>query len=254
METNPILQDAVNSLEGLGLRGILPAAATSLLDGLGVVAGNNGQGPITLLDGEVDVESLLNLAGGFGLSIGGVESQIYRDHKIWGLDVLGLTLAIGEADATTFVITLGSPIGGPPALELVKSALDSFDGVAPSLLDSPGPQRLLSKLPSGFLTTLLGSCGDLKELASIIDLPGCTGAALSAAVLGTDDLIIYGIVGFQDESSAVAALDTAMQRIEEEGGLPFGGVSVGREDELVWARVVVDSAQVAQALKDFSLP
>lgn len=254
LDNSPILRDAVNNLEGLGLHGILPAAATSLLDGIGVALGEHEQGPITLLDGEVDIESLLQLAGGFGLSINGVESQIYRGHKIWSLNVLGFTLAVGEADAATVVATSASPIGGPPASELVKIALDSFDGVTPRMLDNPGTQRLINKLPSGFLTTLLSRCDEIQELASIIDMPNCTGAAISAEPMGRDRLVINGIVRFQDEGTAAAAMQMAVQRLEDQGRLSFGGVMFGQEAELVWSLLIVDSAQVVEALKAFSFP
>ena len=68
------------------------------------------------------------------------------------------------------LLTSGSPSGGAPTLDLVKSSLDAFDGLGPNFLDNPVFQSLLSRLPSGFITTLLAWCGTLGELAVIIAL------------------------------------------------------------------------------------
>ena len=252
LENSLLLREAVN-LEELGLQGIWPTVATGLLDGLAVAASASGHDAITVLDGSIDVEALLQLAGGFGISVGEPKSETYRDHRIWSLDVFGIGLAVGEADANTVVMTSDSFAGGAPALELVKGSLDTFDGLSPSLLDDSVNKQLLSRLPTGFSTALLGPCGDLKELAAIIDLPGCTGAAISADVLGRDGVVFYGLALFQEESSAAAALEMALHRTQAQGELLLGDATVGQDEKLVWIRVTVNPAQVAQALEALSL-
>lgn len=251
LENSSLLREAVD-LEELGLQGILPTVATGLLDGLAIAATESGQDPITVLDGKIDVETLLQLAGGFGISVGEPKSETYRGHGIWTIDVFGIGLAVGQADANTVVMTSDSFAGGAPALELVKSSMDTFDGLSPSLLDDSANKQLLSRLPTGFSTALIGPCGDLKELVAVIDLPGCASAAISADVLDPDGVVFYGLALFQEEGSAAAALQMALQRIQAQGELLFGDATVGQDEKLVWIRGVVDPAKVAQALKAFS--
>ena len=246
LETSFLLQESIN-LEAIGLQGILPTAVISLLDGIGVAASGSGQGPLMMLDGQVDVETLLQLAGGQP------KSERHRQHGVYSLDLAGLSMAVGQADATTAVLTAGSGAEGSSALERVKSSLDSFDGLSPNLLDDRETKQLLSMLPTGFAAALLGRCGDLRELAPVIDLSGCAGAAISAEVLDQDRMLFYGLVRFQDESSAAEALELAVQRIDAQGRLPLGSATVGQEKEIIWARLVVDRAQVTQALRAFSL-
>lgn len=248
------LLDSEFDLEGLGLPSIVPTAATNLLDGLGVVAGPQGGGSLAVLEGPIDVESLLQLAGGFGFGLGAPEPETYRDHRVWNIDVLGLILAVGEADATTVVLSSGLSSENVSYLDLVKDSLDSFDGRAPRWLDDPINDRLLNRLPSGFVTTLLARCGDLAQFEAVIDLPGCAGAAASAQSLGANGVVIYALIAFEDATLASAGLELAIQRIATDGGLPFGEVSFGQEGELVWTRVLIDTSQVAQALKALSLP
>ena len=253
MEGSPLLKSTFG-LEELGVPGIVPTAVISLLDGAGVVTGPAGDGSLAVLDGSIDVESLLQLASGFGFALGGPEPEQYRDHQIWNIDAFGLTLAVGEADATTVVLSSGLFSGNVSSLDLVKGSLDSFDGLAPRWLDDPINGRLLNRLPSGFVTTLLARCGDLARLTPVIDLPGCAGAAASAESLGADGVVIYGLIAFDDATLASAGLKLAMQQIEADGGLHFGEVTAGQEEELVWTRVLIDTSQVAQALKALSQP
>ena len=224
------------------------------LDGVGVVAGPDGKGSLAVLDGSIDVESLLQLAGGFGIALGGPEPEAYRDHRVWNIDVFGLTVAVGEADVTTVVLSSGLVSENVSSLDLVKGSLDSFDGLAPRWLADPVNARLLNRLPSGFVTTLLARCGDIAQLAAVIDLPGCAGAAVSAESLGAERLVIYGLIAFESATLASAGLQLAIQQIEADGGLPFGDVTAGEEGELVWIRALIDTSQLAQALRALSQP
>ena len=167
-------------LGGLGLPAIVPTRTTELLDTLGVATAPEGEGSLAVLDGSIDVGSLLQLASGFGISVGAPKPELYRNHRLWNIDVFDFSLAVGEADSTIVVLSSGSFSSGVSALDLVKGSLDSFDGLTSTLLDEPVNQNLLNRLPSGFATTLVAQCGDLTQLAAVMDLPGCTGAAVSA--------------------------------------------------------------------------
>ena len=239
-------------MESLGVPAIVPLGVTNLLDMVGVASGPEGHGSLAVLDGSIDVGSLLQLAGGFGISVGQPKPELYRDHRLWNIDVFGLSLAVGEVDPATVVLSSGSSSSGVSALDLVQSSLDSADGLTSTLLDSPDNQTLLNNLPSGFTMTLLARCGDFTDLAAVMDLPNCTGAAVSAQSLGVDRVVFYGLVAFEDATLAAGALRLALEHIEAGGGLPFAKVEAGQVGELIWSRSTVEPGQVAQALKAFS--
>jgi hypothetical protein len=253
LQGSPALEEAL-SLETLGLAGSLPGPATGLIDRVVLATGENGEGAFTVLDGAFDVEALLDVASGFGLSTGSPEPEAYRDHQVWSMDVFGLTLAVGEADDSTVVFATGSPLGGAPAVELVKGSLDVFDGLQPGLLDDPDIRGLVDQLPSGFAATVIHQCGDLGELGPVIDLPGCAGAAVSAGLHDDQTVVFYGLAGFEDESLAAAALETALERIEGGVALSFGELALDQEGPLVFAKVLVDPAQMAEATRSLTIP
>ena len=253
LEAAPVLESAFD-LGGIGIPGIVPPTAISLMDGVGIVPGTAGAGTLTVLDGFTEIDSLLRLTGALGFTLGEPEAELYRDHRVWNLEALGLIMAVGEADVSTVVLSSGIFSENRSLLGLVKGSLDSFDGLAPSWQDDPINARLLNRLPSGFVTTLLAQCDDLAQLSAAIDLPGCAGAAVSAEALGADRLVIYGIIAFADAALASTGMELAMQRIEAEGGLSFGDVTFGQEEELVWTMVLIDTSEVAQALKALSQP
>jgi len=248
LKESPVLLGLVDS-DRLGIPGIIPIDATGLLDRVAVAAAEEGQ--ITLIQGDIDVASMLKLVGGFGFSLDIPDPEDYRGHLVWDINILGITLAIGQADATTVIFSSGSPAGGPPAAANVKESMDTFDGLAPGFLDRPNSQRLLERLPSGFATAVLAECGGLGQIATITDIPGCTGAAISAEITGAGEVTFYGLAAFQDEAQAAAALETALNRVQDEEALPFGEVSVGQEQELIWTIIVVREEQVADALGAF---
>ena len=255
LKESPVLRGLVDS-NSLGIPGIIPIDAAGLLDRVAVAVAEDRQ--ITLIQGDIDVASMLNLAGRFGLSLNLPDPEDYRGHQVWDIDILGITLALGQADATTVVLSSGSPAGGssaagPSAAANVKASLDTFDGLAPGFLGRPNGQRLLQRLPSGFATAFLAECADVGQLATIIDIPGCTGAALSAEITGEGEVTLYGLAAFQDEALALAALEIALKRIQEEDVLPFDEVAVGQEQELIWTIIVVREEQVAEALEAFQL-
>jgi hypothetical protein len=132
--------------------------------------------------------------------------------------------------------------------------LDVFDGLQPGLLDDPEINGLVDRLPSGFAATVFHRCGDLGELGMVIDVPGCAGAAVSASLEDDEAVVFYGITGFEDESSAGAALQLALERIEGGGSLSFGELVLDQEGPLVLAKVLVDPAQLAKAAQSLTVP
>ena len=252
LEDSPLLRDAID-LEGLGVPAIIPTGATGLLDRVGLASRASGREPITVLEGDLDVESLLQLAGGLGLSLAVPQAEDYRGHQVWNIDIFGLSLAVGQADDKTVVFSAGSPAGGPTALELVKASLDSFDGLAPALSEDAATKKLLAELPSGFATALLAGCAELANLGISIDFPGCDRAAMSA-VFDQTEVIIYGLALFEEESMAKAAVQIALALIEADARLPISEVVIEQEQALFRVRITVNPEQVAEALEAFSLP
>jgi hypothetical protein len=253
LESSPALQETL-SPESLGLAGVLPSAATGLVSRLVLATGEGGQGAFTVLDGSFDVAALLDVASGFGISVGSPEPEAYRDHRVWSMDVFGLTLAVGEADDSTVIFASGSTLGGAPAVELVEGALDVFDELQASLLDEPEIRGLVDQLPSGFAATVIRHCGDLGELGAVIDLPGCSGAAVSVGLQEDQTVVFYGLANFDDESLAEAALEMALKRIEEGVDLSFGELALDQQGSLILARVLVEPDQVAQAARSLTMP
>ena len=245
---SPVLSGLMNS-DRLGIPGIIPIDATGLLDRVAVAVSEEGQ--ITLLQGAIDVASMLNLAGSFGFTLAIPDPEDYRGHLVWDINILGITLAMGQADATTVVFSSGSPAGGPPAVANVKESLDTFDGLAPGFLSRPDGQRIIERLPSGFAAAVLAECAELGRLATVINIPGCLGAGISAEITGEGEVTLYGLAAFQDEEQALAALEIALNMVQDEDALPFNEVAVGQEQEFIWTIVVVSEEQVAEALEAF---
>jgi hypothetical protein len=67
-------------------------------------------------------------------------------------------------------------------------------------------------------------------------------------------VVFYGLAGFEDESSAAAALEMALERIEGEVALSLGELALDQEGRLILARVLVDPAQVAEAARSLTMP
>ena len=248
LKESPVLSGLVDP-DRLGIPGIIPIDASALLERVAVAVATEGQ--ITLMQGDIDVASMLNLVGGFGLSLNIPDPEDYRGHQVWDIEILGITLTLGQADTTTVIFSSGSSAEGPTAAANIKESLDAFDGLAPGFLSGPNAQRLLGGLPSGFAAAILADCGGLGQLATIIDVPGCAGAAISAEITGAGEVTIYGLAAFEDEGQASAALEIALNRVQEEEALPFDEVAVGQEQELVWTIIVVREEQVAEALGAF---
>lgn len=244
---NPDVQEAIK-LDSLGIMGALPPGTSNVLDGLVLASRDDGEGLIVIMDGNLDIESLFQVAQAFGISLGGPKAQAYRDHQIWDIDILGQKLAIGGVDGSTSVSSTGSSAGGVSAVDLVKGALDSFDGIESGLLEDPNVARLVNRLPSGVVMALFLSCAEMEDISPISSLESCAGAAASVEFLNADTFAVNILVGFgiEGEASTAAAL-------VEEDGLSVGSLvpqemAARAEGPLLAVRFFIDAAEVAQVI------
>ena len=250
LKDNPVLSGLLDS-ERLGIPALIPIDATASIERVAVAA--TGQGQITVMKGNIDVASLLKLVGGFGFTLNIPDPEDYRDHQVWDINILGVTLAVGQADPTNVIFSSGPPAAGTTAVAKIRESLDTFDGLSPGFLDSPDAMRLLERLPLGFATSVLSDCAALGDIATVIDIPGCIGGAVSAEITGAGEVTFYGLAAFKDEAQALAALEIALDRVQDEDGLPFDEVAVGQEEELIWSIITVESERLAEALEAFDL-
>ena len=247
LRENPDIEEAIQ-LDQLGVLSALPPGADDLLDGLMVASREEGEGLIVIMDGTLDVEGLFQVAQAFGISLGGPKPESYRDHQIWDIDLLGLKLAIGGVDGSTSVSSTGSTTGGGSAIDLVKGALDSFDGLGPQVMDDPNVARLVNRLPSGFVTTLFLSCAGMENISPISSLEGCAGAAASVELLSPETLAVNILVGFSIEGQASIAAALVEKRGISLGRLVPQDMAAGLEGPLLAVRLLIDTAQVAQVI------
>ena len=73
-----------------GGTGRLPPSAAKLLDSLVVASRDGGEGLIVILDGPVDIASLIQVAGAAGITLGGTKAESHRDHRVCDIDFLGV--------------------------------------------------------------------------------------------------------------------------------------------------------------------
>ena len=131
LESSPVLESELE-LQGLSIPGIVPSTAINLMEGVGIAPDPEGNGVLTVLDGFTEIDNLLQLLGALRISSGPPEAEPHRDHRVWNLEALGFVMAVGEADASTVVLSSGIFSGNRSLLDLVKGSMDSFDGLAPS--------------------------------------------------------------------------------------------------------------------------
>ena len=250
LKDSPVLSALLDS-ERLGIPSLIPIDASALIERVAVAA--TGEGQITVMKGNIDVASILKLVGEFGFTLNIPDPEDYRDHQVWDINILGVTLAVGQANPTTVIFSSGPPAAGTTAVAKIRESLDALDGLSPGFLDSADAMRLMERLPSGFATIVLSDCAALGDIAAVIDIPGCIGGAISAKITGTGEVTFYGLATFPDEAQALAALEIALNKIQDQDGLPIDEVAVGQEDELIWSIITVHSERVAEALEAFDL-
>ena len=87
--------------ERLGIPSLIPIDASALIERVAVAS--TGEGQITVMKGNIDVASILKLVGGFGFTLNIPDPQDYRDHQVWDINILGVTLAVSQANPTTVI-------------------------------------------------------------------------------------------------------------------------------------------------------
>lgn len=244
---NPDVQEAIK-LDSLGILGALPPGATNLLDGLVMASRDDGEGLIVIMDGTLDIESLFQVAQAFGISVGGPKAEAYRDHQVWDIDLLGQKLAIGGVDGSTSVSSSGSTTDDVSAVDLVRGALDSFDGLGPRLMEDPNATRLVNRLPSGIVMALFLNCTGMEDISPISSLEGCAGVAASVELLTADSFAVNILVGFGIEGDASTAAALVEQQGISLGSLVPQDMTASSEGPLLAVRLLIDAADVAQVV------
>ena len=256
METlreRPGLQKALK-LQAMGALAFLPPSASGLLNSVLVAVDQAGQGAIVVLDGPINVASLMQMASSFGISSEPPKPEAYRDHQVWSINVFGFAVAVGTLDESTAVLGSGLSAQTTSAKGMVEDALDAFDGVEPRVMDDPRISQVVDNLPVGVVVAVFGDCGNLSSPAAASGLAGCLSSGASAELLGQDKVAINAVAVFQQEEQASAALETF-----NADGIRLGDLvpekSIARQEGLlVRVRLITNLEQVGRPFDAFGLP
>ena len=256
METlreRPGLQKALK-LQAMGALAFLPPSASGLLNSVLVAVDQAGQGAIVVLDGPINVASLMQMASSFGISSEPPKPEAYRDHQVWSINVFGFAVAVGTLDESTAVLGSGLSAQTTSAKGMVEDALDAFDGVEPRVMDDSRISQVVDNLPVGVVVAVFGDCGNLSSPTAASGLDGCISAGASAELLGQDKVAINAVAVFQQEEQASAALETF-----NADGIRLGDLvpekSIARQEGLlVRVRLITNLEQVGRAFDAFGLP
>jgi hypothetical protein len=252
-QANTVVQQAFD-LEVLGLLDTLQPGASTSVDSAVIAFSSDGNGLITVIQGALDVQGLLAAAGALGLAAPSQEPEKYRDYEVRSVDVFGISLGLASIDEFTLVIATGSAASGATGLEQIRTALDSYDGLASALLDDPEIFHLVNELPAGVGAVVLADCGNLTALFAPNALQGCTGAAISAEAAESGSGAINAIVAYEDESQASAAMESINREDFHVDDLTIRKVTAVREGSLLRLRLQADLDQVAKAFDTLGLP
>jgi hypothetical protein len=237
----------------LGLDLALPSIATGLVSALAVAVDFQTRNVVTPFQSNFAIANMLQLAGGFGLQLGGDGPTTYEGHDVWSINALGKVLAMASADATTGVATSGQRITPEEATALAEASLDGFDGRSPSILDAPGISSLLADVPSGFAAGVLSQCETLPLFNGVQGLTGCTGVVVSADTLPGDLVVFHALIGFSGPDAALSAMQQAADALENENqSQGFEDLGVRQEDGNIRVRVIVDVSKFAEVFRLFS--
>jgi len=243
-----------SDLEVLGLLDTLQPGASKSVDSAVVAFRQDGGGMVTVIRGVLDVDGLLTAAGGLGLVSPSPEPERYRGYNVRIVDVFGISLTLASVDGSTLVLATGSPTGGTTGTEHLKAALDSSDGLAAGLLDEPETARLVSELPAGVTTVVLGDCANLATLFPLETLRGCTGAAVSADIAESGSGAINALVSYEDESQASIAVDLMGHVGVEQDGLSLERIAMLQEGSLLRLKLPADIHQIESVFDALGIP
>lgn len=252
LRTNESLTSLITP-EVLGLDVALPSIATGLVDRIAVAADIQDRRLITPFQSDFAIEDLLRLAGGFGFDLGGDGPTPYEGHDVWDINALGTTISIASANETTGVAAAGQGISVDEARSLVESSLESFDGRAAGILDTPGITDLLENIPSGFAAGVVSECETIPLFVEIQTLSGCSAVAVSADILPGDLAVFHSLIRFTGPELAESALERAAEALERQNlSHEFEDLGMRLEGQNMRVRVIVDLSDFADVFELFT--
>jgi len=231
----------------------LPSIATGLVDRIAVATDLQGRRLITPFQSDFAIGDILKLAGGFGFDLGGDGPTPYEGHDVWGINALAATLSMATADEATGVAAAGQGISVDEARGLVENSLDSFDGRAAGILDTPGLVDLLGDIPSGFAAGVVSECETVPLFVDIQALSGCAGVAVSADILPGELAVFHALIGFTGLELAESAMGRATEALERQDlSHDFEDLGVRQEGKNLRVRVIVDLSDFADVFELFT--
>ena len=148
MRYKPEVLQALTAQMAPALAAIL-SGATKVIEGAVLARDGDDGGAIVVLSTPLDIATMLSVASSLEISSKTPEPETFREHQIWSIEDFGARLAIGSVDKSTSVAVAGSSPPDVSHLTRVKGALDTFDGLTPSFLDSDALSLVANKPTSG---------------------------------------------------------------------------------------------------------
>jgi hypothetical protein len=197
---------------------------------------------------------MLNAASSLQITSKLPEPEAYRDHQIWSFNEFETSLAIGSVDATTSVAAAGSSPSDVSPPKRVKSALDTFDGLTPRLLDSSAVSQVVNRLPQGVVVAVFDGCRALGSQPCVGSLQDCSVMGVSAKLLFQNALAINIVAAFQEDGLAKAALQTLNDAELRLVGSVTQDSAARQEGSLVWVRQIIEFDQIGDVFDAFGRP
>ena len=249
----PDVREALRSQIAPALAAI-PSAVSNVIEGAVLATSGKDGGALVVLTTPLDIGTMLNAASSLQITSKLPEPEAYRDHQIWTFNEFETSLAIGSVDATTSVAASGSSPSDVSPPKRVKSALDTFDGLTPRLLDSSAVSQVVNRLPQGIVIAIFDGCWALGSQLGIGDLLDCSAMGVSAELLDQNVVAINIVAAFDEDGLAKAALQTL-----NDAGIRLGesvpqDSAARQEGSLVRIRQIIELDQIGKVFDAFDLP
>lgn len=241
------------SLERLGMDVALPSFATGVVNTIAVAPDHDNNSLLTPFQSSFQIGDLLEVAGGFGLQLGGDGPSSYEGHDVWNVSLLGTNVTMATAENTTGVAASGKGITDAAVREVAESSLDAFDGRSANLTDTPGITGLLGDVPSGFAAAVLSKCNAFPLFSTTSGIDGCIRVVVSADILPGELIVLHGLIGFVDQDSATTAMQLTSKALEDEQlSQEFVDLGVRQEEANLRVRLIVDADMFSGAFSLFT--
>ena len=249
----PDVQEALRSQIAPALAAI-PSAVTNVIEGAVLATSGKDGGALVVLTTPLDIGTMLNAASSLQVTSKTPEPESYRNHQIWNFNEFESSLTIGSVDATTSVAAAGSSPSDVSPPKRVKSALDTFDGLTPRLLDSSAVSQVVNRLPQGVVVAVFDGCRALGSQSGIAGFPDCSVMGVSAELLDQNVVAINIVAAFQEDGLAKAALQTL-----NDSGIRLGesvpqDSAARQEGSLVQVRQIIEFDQIGDVFDTFGRP